>query len=50
MACPGCLKVAEKSKADLAEGIQVADKVRFFSLSKRKHIGIGLLMVNGQNG
>jgi predicted peroxiredoxin len=34
MARPGCLKVAGKTKEDLAEGVQVADKKVFFSFSK----------------
>jgi predicted peroxiredoxin len=34
MACPGCLKAAEKTKDDLAEGIQVADKKAFFNFTK----------------
>jgi predicted peroxiredoxin len=34
MACPGCLKAAGKSAADLAPGITVADKERFFSFTK----------------
>jgi predicted peroxiredoxin len=34
MACPGCLKVAGKSPADLAPGILVAEKARFFSFTK----------------
>jgi predicted peroxiredoxin len=34
MACPGCLKAAGKSAADLAPGILVADKARFFSFTK----------------
>jgi predicted peroxiredoxin len=34
MACPGCLKAAGKTKDDLAEGVQVADKARFFSFTK----------------
>jgi predicted peroxiredoxin len=34
MACPGCLKAAGKSPADLAPGILVADKARFFSFTK----------------
>jgi intracellular sulfur oxidation DsrE/DsrF family protein len=33
MACPGCLKAAEKTPADLAAGVQVADKERFFSFT-----------------
>jgi predicted peroxiredoxin len=34
LACPGCLKAAGKSAADLAPGILVADKARFFSFTK----------------
>jgi len=34
MACPGCLKAAGKSPADLEEGIQIADKKAFFSFTK----------------
>lgn len=34
MACPGCLKAEGKTERDLAEGIQVADKNRFFSFTK----------------
>jgi len=34
MACPGCLKAANKTAADLAQGIQVADKKMFFSFTK----------------
>jgi predicted peroxiredoxin len=34
MVCPGCLKAAGKSKEDLAEGIQIADKATFFSFTK----------------
>ncbi|WP_022664322.1 DsrE family protein [Desulfospira joergensenii] len=34
MACPGCLKAAGKSKDDLADGIQIADKKLFFSFTK----------------
>jgi predicted peroxiredoxin len=34
MACPGCLKAAEKSADDLASGIQVADKEKFFSFTQ----------------
>jgi len=33
MACPGCLKAAGKTVADLAPGIQVADKKAFFSFT-----------------
>jgi intracellular sulfur oxidation DsrE/DsrF family protein len=34
MACPGCLKAAGKSAADLAPGVTVADRARFFSFTK----------------
>jgi predicted peroxiredoxin len=34
MACPGCLKAAGKTPANLAPGVQVADKDRFFSFTK----------------
>jgi predicted peroxiredoxin len=33
MACPGCLKAAGKSADDLAPGIQIADKTKFFSFT-----------------
>lgn len=34
MACPGCLKAAGKAKDDLAPGVELADKDRFFSFTK----------------
>lgn len=34
MACPGCLKAAGKTTADLAPNVEVADKHRFFSFTK----------------
>ena len=34
MACPGCLKAAGKTPDDLAPGVQIADKDRFFSFTK----------------
>lgn len=34
MACPGCLKAAGKAKEDLEDGIQLADKKKFFSFTK----------------
>ena len=34
MACPGCLKAAGKTTKDLAPGIQIADKDRFFSFTE----------------
>jgi predicted peroxiredoxin len=33
-ACPGCLQAAGKTAADLAEGITVAEKARFFNFTK----------------
>jgi intracellular sulfur oxidation DsrE/DsrF family protein len=33
MACPGCLKAAGKSGADLMEGVRVADKETFFGFT-----------------
>jgi len=38
MACPGCLKVAGKTGADLAPGVQVADKAKFFSFTSGRII------------
>jgi len=38
MACPACLKAAGKTPADLAEGIQVANKDRFFSFTSGRII------------
>jgi predicted peroxiredoxin len=34
MACPGCLKAAGKTPADLLTGVRVADKSGFFSFTK----------------
>ncbi len=34
MACPGCLQAAGKTAQDLAEGIQIADKDKFFTFTK----------------
>lgn len=34
MACPGCLEAAGKKPADLAEGIEVADKESFFNFTR----------------
>lgn len=34
MACPGCLKAAGKTAADLDAGVQMADKKAFFSFTK----------------
>jgi predicted peroxiredoxin len=40
MACPGCLKAAGKSASDLAEGIQLADKERFFTFTKGRILSL----------
>lgn len=40
MACPGCLKAAGKTKEDLADGIQVADKKKFFSFTKGRILSL----------
>jgi len=34
MACPGCLKAAGETAEDLAPGIQIADKDKFFTFTK----------------
>ncbi|MBD3168232.1 MAG: peroxiredoxin [candidate division Zixibacteria bacterium] len=34
MACPGCLKVIDKTGEDLMDGVQVADKAKFFSFTE----------------
>lgn len=34
MACPGCLKAVGKTAADLAPGIQIADKKALFTFTK----------------
>jgi len=34
MACPGCLRAAGKTLDDLTEGIQIADKDKFFTFTK----------------
>jgi predicted peroxiredoxin len=34
MVCPGCLKAAGKTEADLAPGIQIADRKAFFDFTK----------------
>ncbi|MCG6921569.1 MAG: DsrE family protein [Acidobacteria bacterium] len=34
MACPGCLKAAGRTKDDLADGVQIANKAAFFSFTK----------------
>jgi predicted peroxiredoxin len=34
MACPGCLKAAGKTKDDLADGVEIANKAAFFSFTK----------------
>lgn len=39
-ACPGCLKAAGKSPDDLMQGIQVAEKDKFFSFTKGRILTI----------
>lgn len=39
-ACPGCLKAAGKSGADLMPGVQVAEKDRFFDFTKGRILTI----------
>jgi predicted peroxiredoxin len=38
MACPGCLKAAGKTPADLAPGVKVADKKTFFGFTEGRII------------
>lgn len=40
MACPGCLKAAEKTPEDLMEGVQVADKNNFFGFTEGRILTI----------
>jgi predicted peroxiredoxin len=40
MACPGCLKAAGKTPADLAPGVQVADKTKFFTFTSGRIIAL----------
>jgi len=40
MACPGCLKAAGKTAADLAPGLQIADKERFFGFTKGRILSL----------
>jgi hypothetical protein len=40
MACPGCLKVAGKTAADLAPGIQVGEKAEFFSFTSGRILAL----------
>lgn len=40
MACPNCLKAAGKSSADLAPGIRVADKAKFFGFTSGRIISL----------
>jgi intracellular sulfur oxidation DsrE/DsrF family protein len=39
-ACPGCLKAAGKTEADLAKGITLAEKTRFFSFTKGRILAL----------
>lgn len=40
MACPTCLKAAGKSPEDLAEGISVADKDKFFNFTEGRILSL----------
>jgi predicted peroxiredoxin len=40
MACPGCLRAAGKTASDLAPGIEVADKDRFFSFTQGRILSL----------
>lgn len=40
MACPNCLKAAGKSSADLAPGIQPAEKAQFFRFTSGRIISL----------
>ena len=40
MACPGCLKAAGKVENDLLEGIQIADKDKFFNFTEGRILTI----------
>ena len=40
MACPACLQAAGKTPADLVDGIQIADKDKFFTFTKGRILTI----------
>lgn len=40
MACPACLQAAGKTRGDLDEGIQIADKDKFFTFTKGRILTI----------
>jgi hypothetical protein len=40
MACPSCLQAAGKTPADLAPGIALADKAKFFSFTQGRILTI----------
>lgn len=40
MACPTCLKVAGKTADDLIDGVQIADKEKFFSFTSGRILSI----------
>ena len=40
MVCPGCLKAAGKTPADIAAGVQIADKGAFFTFTKGRIISL----------
>ncbi len=39
-ACPGCMKVAGIEEADLMEGVQVAEKERFFNFTQGRIVSL----------
>lgn len=40
MACPGCLKVIGKTKDDLLEGVEIAEKDRFFTFTRGRILSL----------
>ena len=40
MACPGCLKVIDKTGEDLMDGVGLADKTRFFSFTEGRILSL----------
>jgi predicted peroxiredoxin len=40
MACPGCLKAAGKTPEELAEGVEIAEKSRFFSFTTGRIVSL----------
>jgi predicted peroxiredoxin len=40
LACPGCLQAAGKTAADLAKGVTVAEKAKFFNFTKGRILAL----------